>query len=134
MLLRHLSENIQRAHMTLFEEASGILRLKRILEEERGESYSLRRLEEILTDIGFPVTKSALSIYAFVVERLAILGPATKALTVKATRDVLQNGLNRLERLASVFGIDGANLYEEVLNPVLEGAGRRLRRNECVRP
>ena len=99
--------------MTLFEEASGILRLKRILEEERGESYSLRRLEEILTDIGFPVTKSALSIYAFVVERLAILGPATKALTVKATRDVLQNGLNRLERLASVFDIDGANLYEQ---------------------
>ena len=126
VLLRHLSENIQRAHMTLFEEASGILRLKRILEEERGESYSLRRLEEILTDIGFPVTKSALSIYAFVVERLAILGPATKALTVKATRDVLQNGLNRLERLASVFDIDGANLYEEVLNPLLEGAGRRF--------
>lgn len=124
VLLRHLSENLQRAHMTLFEEASGILRLKRILEEERAETYSLRRLEELLADIGFPVTKSALSIYSFVVERLTILGPATKALTVKATRDVLQNGFNRLDRLASLFGIDTAALYEDCLNPVLEAAGR----------
>jgi len=125
VLLRHLSENIQRAHMTLYEEASGILRLKGLLEHERGETYSLRRLEEILSDIGFPVTKSALSIYAFVVERLALLGPAAKALTVKATRDVLQNGLNRLERLTSAFGIDTTAFYEGLINPVLEEASRR---------
>ena len=133
VLLRHLSENIQRAHMTLFEEASGILRLKRILEEERGEAYSLRRLEEILADIGFPVTKSALSIYAFVVERLTALGPATKALTVKATRDVLQNGLNRLERLAALFGIDAETMYASIFNPVIEEAGRRYAEDAGVR-
>jgi len=125
VLLRHLSENMQRAGMTLFEEASGILRLKQVLEEEHGESYSLRRLEEILGDMGFPVTKSALSIYAFAVERLAVLGPATKALTVKATRDVLQNGFNRLARLAALFDLDEQGLYEQCLNPVMEAAGRR---------
>lgn len=125
VLLRHLSENMQRAGMTLFEEASGVLRLKRVLEEERGESYSLRRLEEILGDIGFPVTKSALSIYAFAVERLAVLGPATKALTVKATRDVLQSGFNRLARLAALFEVDEQLLYEHCLNPVMEATGRR---------
>lgn len=126
VLLRHLSENMQRAEMTLFEEASGVLRLKRVLEEERGERYSLRRLEEILADIGFPVTKSALSIYAFAVERLAALGPATKALTVKATRDILQSGLNRLARLAALFGVEEQALYEQCFNPVMEAAGRRF--------
>lgn len=126
VLLRHLSENMQRAEMTLFEEASGVLRLKRVLEEERGERYSLRGLEEILTDIGFPVTKSALSIYAFAVEKLATLGPATKALTVKATRDVLQSGLNRLARLAALFDLEEQALYEGCLNPVMEAAGRRF--------
>lgn len=133
VLLHHLAENMQRADMTLWEQASGVLRLKRQLEQERGEEFSLRGFNEELGKLGLAVCKSALSIYAFVVERLAPLGPAAQLLNFKSAEE-FQRRFNQFAKLAAIFALDEQALYREVLTPTLEHAGHEYAERRDFKP
>jgi ParB family protein of integrating conjugative element (PFGI_1 class) len=63
VLAGHLIENEQRADMTFWDKARGLVALKVELERERVTVLSLRQWESALADIGLPVGKDVLSTY-----------------------------------------------------------------------
>ena len=75
VLAGHLIENEQRADMTFWDKARGLVALKAELEQECSAPLSLRQWESALSDIGLPMGKDVLSTYLFAVERLAPWGP-----------------------------------------------------------
>jgi ParB family protein of integrating conjugative element (PFGI_1 class) len=119
VLAGHLIENEQRADMTFWDKARGIVALKTELEQERGAAFSLRQWESALSDIGLPVGKDVLSTYLFAVERLAPLGPVVWVLSRNDVRDHLQPSCRRLGRLAQKFGLGEAALYAHTLDPLM---------------
>jgi ParB family protein of integrating conjugative element (PFGI_1 class) len=119
VLAGHLIENEQRADMTFWDKARGIVALKTELEQERGAAFSLRQSESALADIGLPVGKDVLSTYLFAVERLAPLGPVAWVLSRNDVRDHLQPSFRRLGRLAQKFGLGEDALYAHTLEPLM---------------
>jgi ParB family protein of integrating conjugative element (PFGI_1 class) len=119
VLAGHLIENEQRADMTFWDKARGIVALKIELERERAAALSLRQWESALTDIGLPVGKDVLSTYLFAVERLAPLGPVVWMLSRNDVRDHLQPCFRRLGRLAQKFGLDEPALCAHTLDPLM---------------
>jgi ParB family protein of integrating conjugative element (PFGI_1 class) len=119
VLAGHLIENEQRADMTFWDKARGIVALKIELEREGAAALSLRQWESALADIGLPVGKDVLSTYLFAVERLASLGSVVRVLSRNDVRDHLQPCFRRLGRLAQKFGLGEAALYAHTLDPLM---------------
>ena len=119
VLAGHLIENEQRADMTFWDKARGVVALKSELEQEGAAALSLRQWESALSDIGLPVGKDVLSTYLFAVERLVPLGPVVPTLSRNDVRDHLQPCFRRLGRLAQKFGLGEAALYAHTLDPVM---------------
>jgi ParB family protein of integrating conjugative element (PFGI_1 class) len=119
VLAGHLIENEQRAGMTFWDKARGVVALKAELEQERAAALSLRQWESALSDIGLPLGKDVLSAYLFAVERLAPLGPVVPTLSRNDVRDHLQPCFRRLGRLAQKFGLGEDALYAHTLDPVM---------------
>ena len=119
VLAGHLIENEQRADMTFWDKARGVVALKTELEQEGAAALSLRQWESALSDIGLPVGKDVLSTYLFAVERLAPLGPVVTTLSRNDVRDHLQPCFRRLGRLAQKFGLGEDALYAHTLDPVM---------------
>ncbi len=69
-LVAHLRENDLRGDLTLIDRAFAIRELRAMLEEERGESLSLRALSEALKARGYRVGKSMIALYDYVVDFL----------------------------------------------------------------
>ena len=61
VLAGHLIENEQRADMTFWDKARGVVALKAELEQEGAAAFSLRQWESALSDIGLPIGKDVLS-------------------------------------------------------------------------
>ena len=120
VLAGHLIENEQRADMTFWDKARGVVALKTELEQERAATFSLRQWESALSDIGLPIGKDVLSTYLFAVERLTALGPVVPTLSRNDVRDHLQPCFRRLGRLAQKFGLGEAALYAHTLDPVMQ--------------
>jgi ParB family protein of integrating conjugative element (PFGI_1 class) len=120
LLAGHLIENEQRADMTFWDKARGVVALKVELEQERAAAFSLRQWENALADIGLPIGKDVLSTYLFAVERLTPLGPVAATLSRNDVRDHLQPGFRRLVRLAQKCGLGEAALYAHTLDPVMQ--------------
>jgi len=59
VLAGHLIENEQRADMTFWDKARGVVALKTEMEREGEAPLSLRQWESALTDIGLPVAKTS---------------------------------------------------------------------------
>lgn len=121
VLAGHLIENEQRADMTFWDKARGVVALKVELEQECAAALSLRQLESALSDIGLPIGKDVLSSYLFAVERLTPLGLVVPTLSRNDVRDHLQPRFRRLGRLAQKFGLGEAALYAHTLDPVMHG-------------
>ena len=119
VLAGHLIENEQRADMTFWDKARGVVALKSELEQEGAAALSLRQWESALSEIGLPVGKDVLSTYLFAVERLVPLGPVVTTLSRNDVRDHLQPCFRRLGRLAQKFGLGEAALYAHTLDPVM---------------
>jgi len=120
VLAGHLIENEQRADMTFWDKARGVVALKTELEQERAAALSLRQWESALADLGLPIGKNVLSSYLFAVERLAPLGPAVATLSRNDVRGCLQPCFRTLGRLAQKFGLDETALYAHTLDPVMQ--------------
>ena len=126
VLTAHLIENEQRWDMTFWDKACGVMRLRSELENELNRALSLSQLEEELRGRGYTVSKAALGFCAFAVQRLSHLGQALPLLTSDAVKR-LQQGFNRLKRYAeSGHAVAEAELYSEVIDPVLQDMGNRL--------
>jgi ParB family protein of integrating conjugative element (PFGI_1 class) len=123
VLAGHLIENEQRADMTFWDKARGIVALKIELEREGASALTLRQWESALSDIGLPVGKDVLSTYLFAVERLAPLGSVVWSLSRNDVRDHLQPSFRRLGRLAQKFGLGEAALYAHTLDPLMRSFG-----------
>ena len=119
VLAGHLIENEQRADMTFWDKARGVVALKSELEQEGAAALSLRQWESAFSDIGLPVGKDVLSTYLFAVERLVPLGPVVTTLSRNDVRDHLQPCFRRLGRLAQKFGLGEDALYAHTLDPVM---------------
>jgi ParB family protein of integrating conjugative element (PFGI_1 class) len=104
VLAGHMIENEVRGDMTFWDKASGIAKLKLSLEDEDGETMSIRDLEARLKSIGYPVGRTNLQYFAFAIERLSLIGKYTSIPVVKE----LQPRFSSLRRLTSKFGIDDA--------------------------
>ena len=115
VLAGHLIENEQRADMTFWDKARGVVALKSELEREGATALSLRQWESAFSDIGLPVGKDVLSTYLFAVERLVPLGPVVTTLSRNDVRDHLQPCFRRLGRLAQKFGLGEDALYAHTL-------------------
>jgi len=120
VLAGHLIENEQRADMTFWDKARGVVALKAELEQEGAATFSLRQWESALSDIGLPIGKDVLSTYLFAVERLTALRPVVPTLSRNDVRDHLQPCFRRLGRLAQKFGLGEAALYAHTLDPVMQ--------------
>ena len=120
VLAGHLIENEQRADMTFWDKARGVVALKTELEQEGAAALSLRQWESALSDIGLPIGKDVLSTHLFAVERLIPLGPVVLALSRNDVRDHVQPCFRRLGRLAQKFGLGEAALYAHTLDPVMQ--------------
>jgi ParB family protein of integrating conjugative element (PFGI_1 class) len=119
VLAGHLIENEQRADMSFWDKARGVVALKVELEQERTAALSLRQWESALSDLGLPIGKDVLSTYLFAVERLTPLGPVVPTLSRNDVRDHLQPRFRRLGRLAQKFGLGEVALYAHTLDPVM---------------
>jgi hypothetical protein len=115
-----LIENEQRADMTFWDKARGVVALKTELEQERAAALSLRQWERALADLGLPIGKNVLSSYLFAVERLVPLGPAVATLSRNDVRGYLQPRFRTLGRLAQKFGLGETVLYAYTLDPVMQ--------------
>ncbi len=128
VLTAHLIENEQRGDMTFWDKAAGVVALKQRLEEERGQSLSLRPLEDALHGLGVSVNTATLAHYLFALERLRTLGdavPSISGLDVKT----LQPRLNALKRYAqSRVSIAEDDLYAQIFNPVFRQVAQQYRR------
>ena len=120
VLAGHLIENEQRADMTFWDKARGVVALKTELEQEGATALSLRQWESALADLGLPIGKNVLSSYLFAVERLAPLGPAVATLSRNDVRGCLQPCFRTLGRLAQKFGLGETALYAHTLDPVMQ--------------
>jgi ParB family protein of integrating conjugative element (PFGI_1 class) len=119
VLIAHLIENEQRGEMTFWDKASGMARLKSMLESEQERAFSVREFEAELKTFGIPISTSTLSYYGFATARLGPLGDAAQALSGLDVRK-LQVQLNLVRRHAEARGaLDEGVLYSEVLEPVL---------------
>ncbi len=118
VLIAHLIENEQRGEMTFWDKASGMAKLKSLLESEQGCAYSVREFEAELKTAGIPISTSTLSYYGFATGRLSALGDAAHALSGLDVRKI-QVHLNLARRHAqSRAALDEEALYSEVLEPV----------------
>ncbi len=122
VLTAHLVENELRGEMSFWDKASGIVALKRRLEEEQGRQLTLRPLEDALYALGLAVNTATLGLYLFATERLCTLGEAVvslKGLDVKS----LQPRINAIKRYAQAR----QDLSEDALYvTVFEPAFRRI--------
>jgi ParB family protein of integrating conjugative element (PFGI_1 class) len=128
LLSQHLGENLNRGDMKFWEVAVGMIELLRLIEDERrqrgiSDPMPVREASEELAARGLKADKSLISIWRFAVTRLVPLGPATRLLTSRSIRDVLQPRLNALSSLASKLGLDDVKFWGEVATPVLREAG-----------
>jgi ParB family protein of integrating conjugative element (PFGI_1 class) len=118
VLTAHLVENELRGEMSFWDKASGIVALKRRLEEEQGRSLTLRPLEDALYALGLAVNTATLGLFMFATERLRTLGEAVfslKGLDVKS----LQPRLNAIRRYAQARqDLSEDALYATVFEPV----------------
>jgi ParB family protein of integrating conjugative element (PFGI_1 class) len=120
VLTAHLIENEQRADMTFWDKATGIVALKKRLEAEQGKALTLRPLEDTLHALGLSVTTATLALYLFATERLSILGEGLPRLTGLDVK-TLQPRLNALKRWAQAHSDwDEDALYAQVFNPAFE--------------
>ncbi|HHN73912.1 MAG TPA: hypothetical protein ENK10_01660, partial [Acidobacteria bacterium] len=69
-LAAHLKENDLRGNLTLVERALAVDRLRRLIEEERGETLSQRELAKALAEKGYRVVRERLGLYRYVVDTL----------------------------------------------------------------
>jgi ParB family protein of integrating conjugative element (PFGI_1 class) len=123
VLTAHLIENEQRGEMSFWDKASGVVALKRQLEEEQGRPLTLRPLEDALYAVGLAVNTATLGHYLFATERLRTLGEAVvgvnglKGLDVKS----LQPRLNAIKRYAMARQtLSEDAVYATVFEPVFK--------------
>jgi ParB family protein of integrating conjugative element (PFGI_1 class) len=120
VLAGHLIENEQRADLSFWDKARGVVVLKSELERERETTLSLRQWEAVLADLGLQMSKDVLATCLFAVERLSVLGSMAASLSRNDVRDYLQPGFRRLGRLAQKFGLGEAALYAHTLDPLMQ--------------
>jgi ParB family protein of integrating conjugative element (PFGI_1 class) len=118
VLTAHLVENELRGEMSFWDKASGIVALKRRLEEEQGRQLTLRPLEDALYALGLAVNTATLGLYLFATERLCTFGEAVvslKGLDVKS----LQPRLNAIRRYAQARqDLSEDAVYATIFEPV----------------
>jgi hypothetical protein len=84
VLAAHVTENELRGSMVFWDKARGIWAMKQELEQERGQSLSLRQLHDALRGYGLTVSITLLSFYGFALDNLGELGDATRLLSKTA--------------------------------------------------
>jgi ParB-like nuclease domain len=104
VLAGHMIENEVRGDMTFWDKANGVAKLKLSMEDEDGETMSVRELEARLKSIGFPVGKTNIAYFSFAVERLSAVGRYTSIPVIKE----LQPRFASFRRVTSKFGLDDA--------------------------
>ena len=126
VLAKHLVENNVRGGMTFWDNANGFMELKALLEEEAGQSVSLRQFEEILRTEGVSCNKSDLAKFGFAVKYLQYLGGALPSLPSRAVAEI-QPRFNLFKRFAEKHSALSEDvLYKEVLGPAMTAYGERF--------
>lgn len=127
VLAKHLIENNVRGEMTFWDNATGFMELKALLEDEAGQSgVSLRRFEEMLRSEGVSCNKTDLAKFGFAVNYLKPLGAALPYLPSRAVAEI-QPRFNQLKQFAEKHvNLSEDMLYEEILNPAMMAFGERF--------
>jgi hypothetical protein len=120
LLAAHLRENDQRADLCFWDKANGYLALKADLENEAGQTLSLREFSQALTKEGTPISVPTLSFFKFAVGHLAGLGQAACLLSGKDISIRIQPRIGAITRLVQKFGHDDGWVQHEVIDPELE--------------
>jgi hypothetical protein len=125
VLAKHLIENNVRGEMTFWDNASGFMNLKAMLEDERGTKISMRQFEAVLREQGLICSKTDIARYIFATEKLVAFNEGLQFLTPRFVSD-LQPQFNRYRRfVAEHSGVDEAVLYSLMLDPVMAEYGHR---------
>lgn len=125
LLAKHLAENLARSDMKFWEAAKGVANLVADLEKEHGQ-LSERRLEEMLPKEGIFAKRSLISRWMFTAKRLHGLQQALPNLTGQQVMDKYQPRLNALLRLATKFGLDAQDYWDNIVTPTLQRAGEEF--------
>ncbi len=122
LLAKHLAENLARSDMKFWEAAKGVADLVVDLEREHGQ-LSERRLEELLPKEGIFAKRALISRWMFTAKRLHGLNQALLNLTGQQVLDKYQPRLNAVLRLATKFGLDAQDYWDNIVTPTLQQAG-----------
>jgi ParB family protein of integrating conjugative element (PFGI_1 class) len=132
LLAAHLRENDQRADLCFWDKANGYLTLKADLENEAGQTLSLREFSQALTNEGTPISVPTLSFFKFAVDHLAGLGQAACLLSGKDISIRIQPRVGAMVRLVQKFGHDDDWVQHEVIDPELELARMEFDHNQIL--
>lgn len=125
LLAKHLAENLARSDMKFWEAAKGVADLVADLEREHGQ-LSERRLEELLPKEGIFAKRALISRWMFTAKRLHGLNQALPNLTGQQVLDKYQPRLNAVLRLATKFGLDTQDYWDNIVTPTLQRAGEEF--------
>ncbi|MBK6744544.1 MAG: hypothetical protein IPG66_16905 [Hydrogenophilales bacterium] len=91
-------ENELRGEMCFWDKAVAYAEMKRLIEDESGESLSARALEQALKERGLPIGRNVINVLFFAINNLRALGQACSALSRLKTQELLPH-FNAFERL-----------------------------------
>lgn len=100
LLAAHLSENLHRGDMSFWDKVTGVMRLKRMVEQETEKNLTHRECVDEFKSRGLPdISRSVHALYEFAYANLQALGETCHSLTMMAVRDTLQQNHVNLCRL-----------------------------------
>ncbi len=99
ILAAHLAENIQRANMTFWDTAKGIIKMRFEREHETGQTLSSREFEQYLKQKGLATSNQTLQLYEFSVEKLSGLGSQVQKVAGKHVLRLLRPVYANLQAL-----------------------------------